>query len=79
MSNLDKLLKAAEGMDWQQVVMNGGPPCFCVESNGLGQHRFCGRAERWEGHSLIRGRNPDHRYVSLRDLLVQSGKAMQQR
>jgi hypothetical protein len=63
MSNkrIKQILKAAEGMDWMQVVLNGGPPCFHLE-NG----RFCGRAERWFGHD-----NPamDHEYVSLAALL----------
>lgn len=36
---------AAEHMDWQQVVLNGGPPCFHLEADGS----FCGRAERWHG------------------------------
>lgn len=45
-------------MDWQQVVLNGGPPCFAVDGN-----RYCGRAKRWQGHG------PDHSYVSLDDLL----------
>lgn len=43
MTKHDKELKAAENMDWQQVVLNGGPPCFHLEKDG----RFCGRAERW--------------------------------
>ena len=47
-------------MDWQQVVLNGGPPCFFVE----GGH-YCGRAERWPGH----GNQAFHNYVSLDDLL----------
>jgi hypothetical protein len=32
-------------MDWQQVALNGGPPCFYVEDG-----RYCGRAQRWAGH-----------------------------
>lgn len=54
------LFNAAAGMDWQQVVFNGGPPCFHLEDG-----RFCGRAERWAGHDG----NP-HKFVSLRDLLI---------
>lgn len=53
-----KFIKAAEHMDWQQVVLNGGPPCFNVESDG----HFCGRAERWHDRDT-------HPYVSLADLL----------
>ena len=41
-------------MDWQQVVLNGGPPCFRIEGE-----KFCGRAERWQGHPV------DHRFISL--------------
>lgn len=53
-------LRAAEKMDWVQVVLNGGPPCFHVDAD---DGRFCGRAERWEGHDDM------HRFVSLSDLL----------
>jgi len=56
-SALNELLRAAELMDWQQVVLNGGHPCFQLE-----QGRFCGRAERW--HS-----DHTHRVISLADLL----------
>ncbi len=49
-------------MDWQQVVLNGGPPCFHVE-----WPQFCGRAERWPGH----GNPAFHAYVSLDDYLRQ--------
>ena len=45
LTQLKATLKAAENMDWQQVVLNGGPPCFHLEDG-----RFCGRAERWAGH-----------------------------
>ena len=57
----EKLLKAARDMDWEQVRLNGGPPCFHLEDG-----RFCGRAERWAGHGT------DHDYVSLADLLQSS-------
>ena len=53
-------LRAAEQMDWLQVVLNGGPPCFHVDAD---DGRFCGRAERWEGHDDL------HAFVSLADLL----------
>jgi hypothetical protein len=53
------LLKAAENADWQQVVLNGGPPCF-----HLFGERFCLRAERWAGHGS------DHEYASLHSLLA---------
>ena len=50
---------AAEAMDWPQVVLNGGPPCFHLCEDG----RFCGRAQRWDGHQDL------HTFVSLADLL----------
>lgn len=45
-------------MDWQQVVLNGGPPCFAMDDAGRAGW-YCGRAERWEGHGVL------HDYVSL--------------
>lgn len=47
---LDAIGRAAEHMDWQQVVLNGGPPCFYLEGT-----KFCGRAERWPGHPEMHG------------------------
>jgi len=58
-----ELIKAAENMDWQQVVGNGGPPCFRLCEDG----NFCGRAQRWDGHR--RGDSPNHEFLSLADLL----------
>jgi hypothetical protein len=58
-TNLDAILAASGSMDWQQVVSNGGPPCFHVETDG----HFCGRAKRWGGHNCM------HDYVSLADLV----------
>lgn len=58
------LENAALEMDWQQVVQNGGPPCFHLMDDGT----FCGRAERWPGHDVTPGepyRSFDHPYVSL--------------
>jgi hypothetical protein len=52
---------AATQMDWQQVVLNGGPPCFYLCND---QH-FCGRAEKWGGH----GEPGFHDFVSLADLI----------
>lgn len=54
---------AAQNMDWQQVALNGGPPCFHLDGD-----RFCSRAERWPGHKVV------HRFVSLLDLLESSAK-----
>lgn len=47
-------------MDWQQVVLNGGPPCFFDDSKGW----YCGRAKRWEGHGAV------HRFVPLETLVA---------
>lgn len=58
-NNATSYMRAANQMDWTQVVMNGGPPCFHVCDDG----RFCGRAERWDGHEAM------HKYISLPDLL----------
>lgn len=53
-------------MDWDQVVANGGPPCFHVERNTPDERpRYCARAERWQGHGVT----GFHPYVSLDDLL----------
>lgn len=48
--------------DWQQIYLNGGPPCFAVMEEDL---RFCNRAERWEGHPS------DHKFVSWIDFLFE--------
>jgi hypothetical protein len=55
----DSLIRqAAESVDWQQVVGNGGPPCFMVEHG-----RFCLRSERWDGHPKV------HSFISLASML----------
>lgn len=41
-----RYVNAAKRMDWQQVILNGGPPCFHIDDDG----RFCARALRWAGH-----------------------------
>lgn len=58
----DTILCAAATMDWQQIVLNGGPPCFHLEPNAI---KFCGRAERWQGHGV----KDFHDFVSLRELI----------
>lgn len=55
---------AARAVDWQQVVLNGGPPCFAVEHGP----RFCLRAERWMGHK--QGFVGTHSFISLETLLA---------
>ncbi len=56
----EQIAKAAKKADWQQVVLNGGPPCFHVDDN-----TFCLRAERWLGH----GDKDFHKFTSLEDLM----------
>lgn len=69
-----KLIEAADNMDWQQVVLNGGPPCFFLQDKRSGHDgRFCGRAERWQGHSADSDW-PNHAFVSLADLLEEVRK-----
>ena len=65
-SKPDAELEAAKRMDWQQVVLNGGPPCFHVCDDG----KFCGRAARWAGH----GEKGFHGFVSLAEMLARRGK-----
>lgn len=56
-----RFLRAAEMVDWQQVLLNGGPPCFYLLNDG--DPRFCLAAERWMGHPA------HHPFVSLALLL----------
>jgi hypothetical protein len=56
-----ELDRACYRANWQQVIINGGPPCFAFEGDG----KFCLRAERWAGHTQR------HRFVSLAALLDQ--------
>jgi hypothetical protein len=58
--------KAAANMDWTQVVLNGGPPCFHIEDG-----RFCGRAYRWPGHDPER---KIHKFISLEKLLIDTAQ-----
>lgn len=55
-----KLLAAAETADWEQVRLNGGPPCFHIEEDGW----FCFRAKRWAGHPT------HHKFVTLHAALL---------
>lgn len=52
-------LKACGSMDWTQVHLHQGEPCFKVEHD----RKFCGRAKRWAGHAD----GGDHSFVSLKD------------
>jgi hypothetical protein len=60
---------AATRADWQQVVLNGGPPCFHYESE---RERFCLSAERWRGHGVF------HEFVPLDSLLRAAAEAVPQ-
>lgn len=55
------LLLAAKQMDWKQIVLHEGVPCFNLHKDG----RFCGRAQRWIGHC----EGADHDFISLETLL----------
>jgi|ERR1700722_10200519 len=63
------IIEAAEKADWQQVVLNQGPPCFHLE--GGHNPQFCLRAKRWAGH------DSDHKYVPLDGLLIHALREMQ--
>ncbi len=54
-------------MDWQQVALNGGPPCFAVGADG-DPLRFCGRAELWHGH------DDHHKYISFEAYVFTTAK-----
>lgn len=60
---------AARAFDWQQVVLNGGPPCFWLDETG----HFCGRAQRWSGHDEVAGICSMHAFVPLVELVRVSG------
>ena len=61
-SATDAVLAACKSADWQQVVQNGGPPCFHLEGS-----QFCLRAERWQGHGVA------HKFISLADFAQRHG------
>jgi len=61
-TQVEALQAAFKIADWQQVVLNGGPPCFHLEHG-----RFCLRAQRWGGHRS--GDWPYHAFVSMADQL----------
>jgi hypothetical protein len=63
-----KATAAMPQMDWQQVVLNGGPPCFAVLTERPSW--YCGRAQRWDGHGY------DHKFVSLSDLVINERDAL---
>lgn len=53
---LEPFMEAARIADWEQVRLNGGPPCFKFMEGS-----FCLRAKRWEGHDC------HHEYTTLHD------------
>lgn len=61
-------------MDWEQVRLNGGPPCFHLDPEHEG-NRFCGRAQRWFGHIEGACAYPDHNFISLDDYLAELREA----
>lgn len=63
------LVEASKNMDWQQAVLNGGRPCFFLLEKG----RFCGRAQRWYGHT-DKDKWPEHRFMSLDAALAAAAK-----
>lgn len=69
MKHFERLLtaQAADIADWAQVAANlsYGPPCFHLQDDVT----FCLRAKTWEGH------DEDHKFVSLRELLVDAMRA----
>ena len=66
-NSMDEII-AARNMDWLQVTLNQGPPCFHLlyENDGT-VPRFCGRAKRWDGHHRTKH---DHPFISLENLLT---------
>jgi hypothetical protein len=56
--DVSQLIRAAAFADWEQVRLNGGPPCFHLDGEN-----FCLRAERWAGHPS------DHPFVTLAEML----------
>jgi hypothetical protein len=53
-----RLESAALCADWEQVRLNGGPPCFHIEDG-----EFCFRAQRWPGHPTY------HKFLTLHDAI----------
>jgi hypothetical protein len=62
-----KIITAAENMDWQQVVLNGGPPCFHLRMMevfvaGLYAGRVISMADinssRWPHFKITAGEKP---------------------
>jgi hypothetical protein len=60
---MDKMIyKAIDNVDWTQLALNLGPPCFHIEDDGY----FCFRARRWDGHIHER----IHRFMPLKDFVL---------
>ncbi len=69
-TRLERLLEAAEAVDWVQMRGHHGIPCFYVEEDGL----FCGRSHKWPGHEGVKATSPDepvsHEHVTLHTALL---------
>lgn len=65
-AQFNNALQATKAMDWMQPVLNDSPPCFHVGDDG----RFCGRAERWDGHKSFKSNPPLHIFKSFDELLM---------
>lgn len=63
----NKALLAVEAMDWIQPALNESPPCFHISEDG----RFCGRAERWDGHKKLKKFPALHAFVSFKRFIAQ--------
>lgn len=58
-------VKEVAQMDWEQVRLNGGPPCFSTMlAKGERSGWHCGRAERWGGHGVL------HEYISFEQMIA---------
>ena len=55
----DPVDNAVKSVDWVQVAINNGPPCFHLESE-----KFCLRAQRWDGHGVF------HPFTPLDEMLA---------
>lgn len=70
MTQREQIEQAARELDWRQVALNGGPPCFHIEDR-----RFCLRAQRWaqrwEGHGVL------HSFVTLEEVIKKATAELQ--
>lgn len=71
--SVEEIEAAIKSFDWLQPALHGGSPCFHICDDG----RFCGRAERWPGHT---DKDPgSHAHVSMLDFFHgQMGRLMKE-